>query len=108
MFHLIHSEPVQRKTSQAAGQTQPNRKMPLKGQCASGCAHLAGGGQRQLTVSPSVHVIAHAERWTNRPEKAAVGGHGPQGPRSRLKEGWSPSNPRVSIYTVEFHIGGIE
>lgn len=55
-----------------------------------------------------MHVIAHAERWTKRPEKAAVGGHGPQGPRSRLKEGWSPSNPRVSIYTVEFHIGGIE
>lgn len=32
-------------------------------------------------MSPSVHVIAHAEWWTKRPEKAAVGGHGPQGPR---------------------------
>lgn len=31
MFHLIHSEPVQKKTSQATGQTQPNWKMPLKG-----------------------------------------------------------------------------
>lgn len=42
MFHLIHSEPHQRKTSQAAGQTQPNPKMLLKrdsfGMCTLGLA----------------------------------------------------------------------
>ena len=43
---------------------------------------LGGVWRRQLSVSLSVHVIAHAEQWTKRPEKAAVGGHGPQGPRS--------------------------
>lgn len=70
--------------------------------------HLAGGGQRQLTVGPSVHVIAHAERWTNRPEKAAVGGHGRSGAQESTQGGLVTKQPGVSIYTVEFHIGGIE
>lgn len=58
MFHLIHSEPVPGKTSQAAGQTQPNWKMLAKGQRASGCTPRWRWTE-QLTVSPSVHVIAH-------------------------------------------------
>lgn len=103
MFHLINSESVQKKTSSAAGQPQPNWKMPLEGAACvwgatSGCARLAG--RRRLSVSPSVHVNASAERWTKRPE-AAASGHGAGGPRRGLNRTGHQATRKLSASTQQ-------